>query len=185
MTGPPYIPHDDQDREDRRKHLELIQNIVSRLASASATIKGWAITIAGAAFGVGAVRDNWYLWALGILVVLAFASLDIHYLKTERDFRDLHRSVVANLMPPFCLTTSEVPEHMRSTGREPTWRSWSVWKFYGPLILGGIILAGASLFFPANDDEYAAVTDRGQEQSSRNDGVPRVDPATAFVRCRA
>jgi hypothetical protein len=144
VTGQ-YPAISEQDREDRRKHLELIQGVVTRLANASATIKGWSVTVAGAAFGVAAIRDNWYLWILGLAALVAFGALDVHYLKTERDFRNLHNATVDNHIPPFCLDPREVPASALPPNQRSPWGSWSVTKFYVPLLLAGLALTTIAL----------------------------------------
>jgi hypothetical protein len=143
----------DQDREDRRKHLDLIQGIVNRLANASATIKGWSVTIAGAAFGVAAIRDNWYLWILGLAALIAFGALDVHYLRAERDYRNLHDATVNDHMPPFCLDPKMIPESALLTDQRSPWQSWSVTKFYGPLLLAGLILTGIAFVHGAPETD--------------------------------
>ncbi|WP_338890869.1 HIT family protein [Rhodococcus sovatensis] len=62
-----YDMTNEQDREDRRKHLDLISAAIERMAGSSSAAKGWSITLAGAAFGVALVRDSWPFIALGIL----------------------------------------------------------------------------------------------------------------------
>ena len=45
----------DIERQENVKHLELIQAIITRLASNSFFIKGWALTVAAATFGFDGV----------------------------------------------------------------------------------------------------------------------------------
>jgi hypothetical protein len=79
--------------DDERKHLEFIQAVIARLAGASAMIKGWSLTIAVAAFGFSASREEPVVAILGLVAVTAFAILDAYYLREERLFRQLFDGV--------------------------------------------------------------------------------------------
>jgi hypothetical protein len=137
-----YDLGDEQDREDRRKHLELVSAVVARLASASATAKGWSITIAGTAFGVGVVRENWYLFLLGIAVLVVFAVMDGLYLQNERKFRDLYDAIVKqNSVRPFSMDYDQLKDKQRNK----SYLSWSVLGFYAPLVLAGLVLLVVAL----------------------------------------
>jgi hypothetical protein len=146
------IRHDNyQDREDRRKHLDLISAAINRMAGSSTAAKGWSITLAGAAFGVALVRDRWPFIALGILVLLAFAVLDARYLDNEPGARCVYNEVADE--------NSEVPLSLKglATQSSPSrwwwpsrYISWSILYFYGPLALvKGGLLAVALFAAPA------------------------------------
>jgi hypothetical protein len=137
-----YDLTDNQDRDDRRKHLELVSAVVARMATASAAAKGWSITLAGAAFGVAIVRDKWYLILLGILALILFGILDGFYLHNEKRFRDLYDAIaIDNAVTPLSMDLSGV----KPRSRNESLVSWSVLGFYGPLVLGGLVLLAAAL----------------------------------------
>jgi hypothetical protein len=130
-----------QDREDRRKHLELVSAIVARMAGASNAAKGWSVTVAGAAFGVAVVRASWYLFALGVGVLLVFGTLDALYLHNEKKFRDLYRAIVKNSVEPLSMDT----DRLQVRPKRESFLSWSVLGFYLPLAVAGLILLILSL----------------------------------------
>lgn len=137
-----YNLNDPLDREDRRKHLELVSAIVGRMAGASAAAKGWSITLAGAAFGVALVRDKWYLILLGIVALILFAILDGLYLHNEKRFRDLYDAIaIDNSVQPFSMKT----DGLNVRPKNKSFVSWSVLGFYGPLVVGGLIILTAAL----------------------------------------
>jgi hypothetical protein len=137
-----YDLNDPLDREDRRKHLELVSAVIARMANASAAAKGWSITLAGAAFGIALVRDKWYLILLGIVALVLFALVDGMYLHNEKRFRDLYDAIaVKNSVPPFAMSVDGL--EIRPKNR--SFVSWSILFFYLPLILGGVILIIATL----------------------------------------
>jgi hypothetical protein len=137
------------EREDRRKHLDLIAAVVGRMATASAQAKGWSITLAGAAFGVAVIRDNWVLIVLGIIGLMAFAKIDAHYLDVEKDFRDLHDAVVDNTVTPFAMD----PRGVSTRTKNESYKSWSIKWFYGPLIAAGCLLLIYSLCYGRSESE--------------------------------
>jgi hypothetical protein len=151
-----------QDRDDRRKHLELVSAIVGRMAGASAAAKGWSITLAGAAFGVALVRDKWYLMVLGIVALVLFGILDGLYLRNEKRFRDLYGAIVIdNSVRPLSMDLSE----LKTRSRNASFVSWSVLGFYGPLIGGGLVLLAIALC----------------HDSSTSDGTSGTSPPTQTV----
>ncbi|ODA90086.1 hypothetical protein ATY41_11520 [Leifsonia xyli subsp. xyli] len=70
--------------EDRRKHLDFIQAVITRMASAAADAKGWALTVAVAAFGFAATKQSYLIALLGLGAVVVFGALDSRYLREER-----------------------------------------------------------------------------------------------------
>src|SRR5690242_10126113 len=77
------------------KHLEFIQAVISRLATNSFLMKGWALTVSGALFGFAASHLSWPIAAVGMLPVVSFWYLDTYFLRQERLYRLLY-SAVAN-----------------------------------------------------------------------------------------
>lgn len=154
MTG--YDLSDPLDRDDRRKHLELIAAVIGRMGTSSAQAKGWSITLAGAAFGVAVLRDNyWPLIALGIVGLLVFAKIDAHYLQVERAYRDLHDAVVAeNNVLPLSMDTTNLPARSGNA----SYASWSIKWFYAPLIIAGVVLLIYSCVHPRSPEPQNNVT---------------------------
>jgi hypothetical protein len=130
------------DPEDRRKHLDHIQGVVTRLSQSSATAKGWSLTIAGAAFGFATLSERWYLSLLGLAVIVSFSILDTNYLYQERLFRCLYNGVANGSVAPYSMDK----DRFRSqASRRKTYVSWSVLGFYMPLAMAGVIVVGIAL----------------------------------------
>lgn len=130
------------DHEDRRKHLDHIQGVITRLSQSSATAKGWSLTIAGAAFGFATLNQRWYLSFLGLAVIVSFSILDMNYLYQERLFRCLYSAAVNGTVGPYSMDK----DRFRSqASRRKTYVSWSVLGFYLPLALAGGIVVGIAL----------------------------------------
>ena len=79
--------------DDQRKHLEFIQNIITRMNSNSFLIKGWAITLVSALIGIYASNKNECFILVAIFPALIFWFLDTYYLQQERKFRGLYNDV--------------------------------------------------------------------------------------------
>jgi hypothetical protein len=84
--------------DQRMKHLELIQYIVTRLGQNSFAVRGWSVTLVSALFALIAAKDAPPIAALVAVVPAAtFWGLDAYYLRQERLFRRLYRAVAEDL----------------------------------------------------------------------------------------
>ena len=135
--------------DDRRKHYELIQAVVNRLATASFQVKGWTITITTALLGVivAAKLPSWVA-LLGLVPTLLFWFLDAYYLQQERLFRSLYNDTIraGTKVPVFSMDISAYrtdPLNRFLT----VWRSRTVWPLHTCLavVVIGYALAGAYL----------------------------------------
>lgn len=79
--------------DDKRKHLELIQGVINRMASNSFLFKGWSITIIAAISAYAAKDANPALMIVPIVTTVLFWSVDAYYLMLERAFRALYSTV--------------------------------------------------------------------------------------------
>jgi len=78
---------------DKTKHLEFIQNIITRMNTNSFQIKGMSITIVAAFLAFYASTSNVVFIFLGIIPTLLFWFLDSYYLQQERKFRGVYEDV--------------------------------------------------------------------------------------------
>jgi len=80
--------------ENKRKHLEFIQNIISRMAGNLFFLRGWTITLVGALLALFSKNNSPdYVFYFLIVVVLIFWILDGYFLSQERSYRDLYNHV--------------------------------------------------------------------------------------------
>ena len=79
--------------EDKRKHLEFIENIISRMNANSFMIKGWVITLISALFALAARDANMKYVLVAYIPLPMFWILDGFYLSKERQYRDLYQYV--------------------------------------------------------------------------------------------
>ena len=69
--------------EEKRQHLEFIQNIITRMNANSFQIKGMTITIVSALMAIYAASENILFIFIGIFPTLLFWFLDSYYLQQE------------------------------------------------------------------------------------------------------
>lgn len=144
--------------EDRRQHLDQVQSVVTRMASASSTAKAWLLPVATAAYGYALVEGEDAVALLGVAAVFMFAVLDASYLRQERAFRALYQAAVEGKVGVYNMNASRFysrpngdDEDRRSVNCE--WNqiiwSWSLAGFYVPLAVIGALLMLGIVFTPA------------------------------------
>lgn len=79
------------------KYLEIIQEVIKRMAGNSFLLKGWAITISLAGFGLFVSSDGESVFLLLVAFAISiFWLLDAYYLKRERLFIKLYEKVASS-----------------------------------------------------------------------------------------
>jgi len=79
--------------EEKIKHLEFIQNVITRMNTNSFQIKGWTVVIVSAILAIYASTKNYYFVLSAIFPTVIFWFLDTYYLTQERKFRGLYDDV--------------------------------------------------------------------------------------------
>lgn len=83
--------------ENKRLHIQMIENIINRMSSNSFLIKGWSLTILGGLITVYLANINKPMSYLILLLCLFFCLIfwisDTFYLREERCFRNLYEIV--------------------------------------------------------------------------------------------
>ncbi len=82
--------------QEKMKHLEFIQNIISRMNTNSFQIKEWMIAILSALLALYANSNNATFVFVAIAPTIIFWYLDAYYLQQERKFRKLYDDVLSN-----------------------------------------------------------------------------------------
>ncbi len=80
-------------KEERIRHLELIQSAISRMANNSFLLKGWSITLVAALFALAAKDSRVSFAVLALFPSLSFWGLDAYYLRQERLYRALYDAI--------------------------------------------------------------------------------------------
>jgi len=79
--------------EKKLKHLEFIQNIITRMNSNSFLIKGWCTTLVSALFALASKDANINYVLISYVVFPIFWLLDGFFIAKERQYRDLYKEV--------------------------------------------------------------------------------------------
>ena len=135
---------------DKLKHLEFIQNVITRMNTNSFQIKGWAITIVSATLALYASTKNECFILVGVFPSLIFWFLDAYYLTQERKFRGLYNDVAGVSEKPFDLKPFAMRPDLYVGGKYGYWNvfwSTTIWKLYLPVI---IMLTGIFIYLKVN-----------------------------------
>ena len=87
--------------QDKIKHLEFVQAIITRMNANSFQIKGWSVTILSALLAVYASTKNELFILISLVPTIIFWLLDSYYLMQERKFRGLYKDItgITNTQP--------------------------------------------------------------------------------------
>lgn len=133
--------------DNKLKHLEIIQSTISRMASNSFLLRGWAVTLIVALLAFANTKEMDQSYSFLALIPLAFFwSLDSYYVYQERLFRKLYDKVrsLNEMNVDFTMDTTEFKnskmEILRAyiTGIPP--------YFYLPILVVILIVIFASPF---------------------------------------
>lgn len=130
--------------EEKMKHLEMIQSVITRMASNSFALKGWAVTLVAGIFALANKDANEAYFLVAYIPIIVFWGLDAFYLLQEKLFRALydHVRVLPDAEIDFSMDTSLKDFH----GGKNTYVSCLISKtiigFYLPLaiVVAGIII---------------------------------------------
>jgi len=122
------------------KHLEFIQNVITRMNSNSFLVKGWAITLVSALFALAAKDSNMNYVLISYIIIPVFWVLDGFYISRERQYRDLYTIVASKeeSMIDFSMNATSFSEGNR------TWMagifSKTLIPFYGITIVATLVV---------------------------------------------
>ena len=128
--------------ENKLKHLEFIQNVVTRINTNSFQIKSLSITVVSAFLGVYASNKNLEFIIIAIVPCFLFWSLDTYYLQLERKFRKLYEDVSGVSEKPIVTKLFEMSPHKYKGGQLrfiSVFFSATIWPLYSSMIFGLII----------------------------------------------
>ena len=133
MSQPPEFG---PNSEAVRAHLNILQDVIRRMAGNSASCKNWCVVLVAAMLVLVARTDTPAYALLALLPTLLFCILDAYYLALEQAFRNsyndfvrkLHRGEVALTDLYRVVPTGRIPRQMMVS-----LRSTAVWPFYGML----------------------------------------------------
>lgn len=135
--------------DENLKHLEFIQNVITRMNTNSFQIKGWTVTIVSALLAIYASSKNHLFILAGLFPVLVFWFLDTYYLTQERKFRGLYNDVAGITENPKPIKSFEMRPDLYTGGKYSFWAvffSTTIIKLYLSL---AIVLIGLFAYLQA------------------------------------
>ncbi|MDJ0628833.1 MAG: hypothetical protein QNJ44_11280 [Rhodobacter sp.] len=128
--------------ENRVKHLEMIQAVISRMASESARMKQFGLAAVGILASTAEATDAPALALVGALLALIFWALDARYLQQERLFRGHYDEIRGEIgETDFRMDPSDAIK-----AKHTAWGAfigWSTSLIYGALLVVSLFLAFA------------------------------------------
>jgi hypothetical protein len=135
--------------EERIKHLELIQGVISRLGNDGFLMKGWALTVTGVFLGFAVDKESWPLALTALVPTATFWGLDAYFLRCERLFRCLYSRVRAmdeSIEPFFMAATGAgfIEQASKLCADVVSW--WkTLWSgtlraFYGSMVIASFLV---------------------------------------------
>jgi len=143
--------------EQELKHLEFIQNVITRMNSNSFSMKGWMITIFSAFLALYASNKNIDYILFAIPIVFIFWLLDSYYLLQERKFRGLYNDKAKlsdnpKTIKDFSMSTKEyISTEDKKYAFFNVFKSITQWSLYFTIIIG---LIGFYGYNKVNVDKY-------------------------------
>ena len=126
--------------ENKQKHLEFLQAVITRMASNLFLLKGWSITLIAALFALSAKDSNKLYIFLAYYPLVVFWVLDGYFLSQERRFRALYDHV--RTLPESAIDFAMDTSQFKKDGN--TWPgamfSKTLTIYYGALALIMLVL---------------------------------------------
>lgn len=127
--------------ENKRKHLELIQNAITRMSNNLFFLRGWTITLITGILAILLQGNNMNSVYVLYLPIIIFWVLDGYFLSQERLFRSLYnhvRSLDAKDID-FTMDTTPYSSNCRNTWFFSMFSS-TLLIFYAPIMISLIIV---------------------------------------------
>ncbi len=121
--------------DEQLKHVEFIQNVITRMNANSFQIKGWTITLVSALLAIFASTKNDYFVLVAIFPTVVLWFLDAYYLMQERKFRGLYNDVAG---------VSEQPKQIKLFAMRPdvyTGGDYSYWSSFTSVTIASLHLS--------------------------------------------
>lgn len=133
----------DCEKGDKLGYLQLIQEPICRMSTTSAIFKGFVATIVAGLAVVSYENVNTIILGLSFLPVVAFAILDVYYLKLEKKYRYLYSQVAKNQHPIDYSMNLKLSKIEIKIAKSRVWdciKSPAIFLFYPAMIIVLIVV---------------------------------------------
>jgi hypothetical protein len=132
------MPHSITDPQAVQTHLQIIQSVIQRMASNSASCKAWCVALVSAILVIVATTGKAQYTLIAIIPTVLFLILDTYYLALEKMFRQSYNSFIEKLhtgeITPADLY-SVTPSGSTLRNFAVSLKSFSIWPFYLTLLV--------------------------------------------------
>ena len=142
MTKP--IPDKDAwiaDRTAVQAHLNMLQAIIARLATGSASSKTWCLALTGAVTSLAGATHQPAVLGFVVVVVAIFWFLDVRYLAQEKAYRDLFNAKVTRIREQAYDMADAFDLAAPTDGDDikHALKSWSTWPLYLTVVAAYVV----------------------------------------------
>jgi len=119
-------------------HLGILQSVIQRMASNSASCKAWCITVVSAILVIVADKGKPSFAFIALVPTFLFLALDAYYLALEKGFRASYADFVKKLHSGVAKAEdlyAVAPKGRHSKHQIEALKSFSVWGFYATLFV--------------------------------------------------
>lgn len=132
------MPHNIINPQAVQTHLQIIQSVIQRMASNSASCKAWCIALVSAILVIVATTGKPQYTLIAIIPTVLFLILDTYYLALEKMFRQSYNSFIEKLhtgeiTPADLYIVTPSGNMLRSFA--VSFISFSIWPFYLTLLV--------------------------------------------------
>jgi hypothetical protein len=122
-------------------HINLLEGIMSRLATHSASCKTWCISLVAALLSLAGATKLPAIVSIALVPIVVFGFMDTMYLSQERAYRDLYLDVVKKVRTgSYALTDAfDAKAPLGFLGCLATVCSWAVFPIYFGLIAAYLV----------------------------------------------
>ncbi|MCT4780658.1 MULTISPECIES: hypothetical protein [Exiguobacterium] len=122
--------------EEKMKHLEMIQNVITRMASNSFLLKGWTVTLVVGLLAFANVKDmNIDFMLLPLVSALFFWVLDAFYLHEERKYVKMYERVARLNNEEINFSLNARQYETETEGIKSVFLSKTLALFYSPILI--------------------------------------------------
>lgn len=125
--------------DSKIKHLEMIENVIERMARNSFQLKGWTVTLVTLIGGFSANQSSKGFFLFAFIPLIAFWFVDSMYLQIERKYSELFKEVTAKEETDFNMDVSDI-DKVRVSFCSCLWSKTEAY-FYLPITAAVIVLA--------------------------------------------
>jgi len=118
-------------------HVTVLQGIINRLATSSASCKTWCLTLVASAISLAGATRTPAIVTAALVPIIIFGFLDTMYLAQERAYRRLYWTIVDKIRNgTYGLSDAfETEAQVQLSARFKTLGSWAIWPVYGVLLV--------------------------------------------------